>query len=51
MNGQFTKYKKSERGVMKFIVNRLSQEDKQFVLKNQPNIKYLKYDWTLNEQK
>jgi hypothetical protein len=49
--GQFTKYKKSERGVMEFIVYRLSQEDRQFVLENQPKIRYLKYNWTLNEQK
>lgn len=47
----FKNYSKSERGIIEFIVNRLSQEDQQFVFNNQPKIKYLKYDWTLNEQK
>jgi len=47
----FKNYSKSERGIIDFIVNRLSKEDRKFVINNHPKIKYHKYDWTLNEQK
>ena len=47
----FKNYSKKERGILYFIVKRLLEKDRVFILKNQPKIKYLKYDWTLNEQK
>lgn len=47
----YKNYSKSERGIIEFIVSRLSKEDQQFIFNNQPKIKYLKYDWTLNEKK
>jgi len=48
---KFNKYSKKERGVMVFIVNYLPEIEKDFIIKNQPKIKYLNYDWSLNEQR
>lgn len=44
------KYKKNIRGVVTFLLHYLSKEEKNFILQNHPKIKYLPYDWTLNEQ-
>ena len=38
-------------GVIKFIRQHLGDKQKQFIDKNKIKIKYLKYDWSLNEQK
>ena len=37
-------------GVIKFIRQHLNDKEKQFINKNTFKIKYLKYDWSLNEQ-
>jgi len=50
-DNSFKTYHKKERGILNFIVKRLSETEREFILTNQPKIKYLKYDWTLNEQK
>jgi len=48
---ELTKYGDKDRGVIRFIVRYLPESDRAFILQNQPKIKYLSYDWTLNEQK
>lgn len=47
----FSKYGDKDRGVIEFVVRYLPESDGAFILQNQPKIKYLKYDWSLNEQK
>ena len=51
MKDKFRKYGKNEKGVIEFVVKYLSADDRNFVLVNQPKIKYLNYDWSLNERK
>lgn len=45
------KYQKNERGVIDYILNYLPPDDRKYIFEKQPKIKYLKYDWSLNEQK
>lgn len=44
------KYDKDERDVIEFILKCLPEEQQNYILENQPSIKYIKYDWALNEQ-
>jgi hypothetical protein len=44
-------YSKDEKNILAFIFKYLSDADQEFILKNQPKIKFLNYDWSLNEQK
>lgn len=46
-----TKYGDKDRSVIEFVISYLPETDRTFVLQNQPKIKYLHYDWTLNDQK
>ena len=48
---QFGKYGKKERGVVAFVTEYLPMADVQYILDLQPKIKYLDYDWSLNEQR
>jgi len=43
-------YPSKSRGVIEFIMKYLSQDQQNYILNNTPQIKYLDYDWTLNEQ-
>lgn len=45
------KYNKKERGTVGFIIRYLPDSAKSFVINNKIKIKYLDYDWSLNEQK
>jgi hypothetical protein len=47
---QLGKYDKDERGVIEFVLRYLPETQQNYIIKNQPSIKYLKYDWALNEQ-
>jgi hypothetical protein len=44
------KYSKKERDIMVFVVKYLPGVDKKLIFDNQPEIEYLDYDWSLNEQ-
>jgi hypothetical protein len=44
-------YDKEERGVIESITKLLPEEKRNYIKENQPEIKYLDYDWSLNEQK
>ncbi len=45
------KYDKSVRGVVEFVSKYIGVAEKNFILQNKLKIKYLKYDWSLNERK
>jgi hypothetical protein len=44
------KHNKKTSAVLNFIATHLKDNDRDYVLKGQFKIKYLKYDWSLNEQ-
>jgi hypothetical protein len=44
------RYDKEERGVIEFIIKLLPEEKRIYIKENQSEIKYLDYDWSLNEQ-
>ncbi|NOZ61365.1 MAG: DUF547 domain-containing protein [Calditrichaeota bacterium] len=44
-------YSKEEKFVLAFIFKYLPKLDQEYILKNQPKIKFLNYDWSLNEKK
>jgi hypothetical protein len=46
----FNGHRRKERAVLHFISLYLQEEDRKFLEKGSYNIKYLNYDWTLNEQ-
>lgn len=46
---KFRNYKKNERAILNFVSNYLSKDKINLFLENKYKIKYLKYDWTLNE--
>lgn len=45
----FKWFKEDFGDVMKFVTKYLPNEDSRFIQKEKPSIKYLKYDWSLNE--
>jgi hypothetical protein len=47
---KFEGYKPREKAVLNFISQYLSEEDNTFLVMDSLTIKYLKYDWELNEQ-
>lgn len=47
---KFGKYNDSEAGIIEFVIGYLPEADRQYIAQNQPNIKYLDYDWSLNKQ-
>jgi hypothetical protein len=49
--GQFDKYGKKDRGVVAFVTERLPMADAKYIIDRQPKIKYLDYDWSLNERR
>jgi hypothetical protein len=46
-----SQYDKKERGVIEIIIKLLPENKRNYIKENQPEIKYLDYDWSLNEQK
>ncbi len=48
---QFAKYGKADQGIIEFVTNFLVESDQKYIAQHQPKIKYLNYDWSLNEQK
>ena len=48
---KFAKYGKAEQGVVEFVTKFLAESDEKAIVQHQPKIKYLDYDWSLNEQK
>lgn len=44
-------YDKEERGVIEFITKLLSENKRKYIEEHLPEIEYLDYDWSLNEQK
>ncbi|MCI0493493.1 DUF547 domain-containing protein [candidate division KSB1 bacterium] len=48
---QFGSYKKAETRVIEFVMKYIPEADRNFIVKHQPKLKYLDYDWSLNEQK
>lgn len=46
----FAKYSKAEIGVIEFVVKYLSEAEQNYIVQQQPKLKYLDYDWSLNEQ-
>jgi hypothetical protein len=43
-------YSQEIRGVIEFVIKYISNDKKEFILANYPKIKFLDYDWILNEQ-
>jgi hypothetical protein len=43
-------YSNTEKGVMKFVIHYLPEADQEYILRNQPKIEYIDYDWSLNEK-
>ena len=43
------KYSQKQKGVVEFVSRFLSEEDRLFIIQQKPRIKYLSYDWGLNE--
>ncbi len=48
--GEFTDHGDAERAVLNYISRALSDEDRSFLRTGRYKIKYLDYDWSLNEQ-
>lgn len=46
----FAEYDSSYQGVLEFISKYLSQADTAYIINERPKIKFLKYDWSLNEK-
>ncbi len=44
-------YDRGVRGVVEFVLDYLPAGDRKHVLEHRPEISYLEYDWTLNDQK
>ena len=49
-NALLKQYQPDERGIVSFVQEYLSPSDQEFIRSHSPKIKYLKYDWALNEQ-
>jgi hypothetical protein len=47
----YSKYGKNTRGMVEYVTAYMTGPDRAYVEKNRPEIKYLDYDWSLNEQK
>ena len=47
---KFLKHKRSLRAVLNFIARHLEKERKDYLLKRDYKIKFIDYNWTLNEQ-
>ncbi|MCI0515861.1 DUF547 domain-containing protein [candidate division KSB1 bacterium] len=47
---QYRNYSKAERGLIEFVIEYVPETDREYIIQNQPKIKYLDYDWSLNEQ-
>lgn len=47
---QYRKYSKAEKGLIEFVIQYVPETDREYIIQNQPKIKYLDYDWSLNEQ-
>ncbi len=43
-------YDKEYRGVVEFVAGYLPDDDRNYIRENHPKIKFLDYDWTLNEK-
>jgi hypothetical protein len=43
-------YKKNQRGFMEFIVRYIDHATRDYIITNRPQVKFLDYDWTLNEE-
>lgn len=48
---KFENYSKAEKGVIDFVTKFFPESDQKYIVQNQPKIKYLDYDWSLNEQR
>ncbi len=48
---KFENYSKAETGLIEFVTKFFPESDQKYIVQNQPKIKYLDYDWSLNEQK
>ncbi|NVM03453.1 MAG: DUF547 domain-containing protein [Candidatus Helarchaeota archaeon] len=48
-NGYLNNYNKNIRGVVQFIMKHFDSEKRNYIINNKPEIKYLDYDWSLNE--
>lgn len=46
----FNGYNNKIQGVLQFLENYFAEKDVQYITANKPKIKFLDYDWTLNEQ-
>lgn len=47
----YSKYGKNTRGMVAFVAAYMAGPDREYIELNGPKIKYLDYDWSLNEQK
>jgi len=48
---EFDAYAKSLRGVVAFVTRYMRPSDRNYIMENKPAIRFLDYDWSLNEQK
>ncbi len=49
-NKKFTGKEPAERAVLNFISNYVPQKDRDFILRKNYTVKYIRYNWTLNEK-
>jgi hypothetical protein len=49
-NEFYKHYDEDIRGVIEFVLRYMDEDKKDYILANRPNVKFLDYDWTLNEQ-
>ncbi|HEX9971001.1 MAG TPA: DUF547 domain-containing protein [bacterium] len=48
---RFENYSQAEQGIIEFVINYFPEVEQNYIVRNQPKIKYFDYDWSLNEQK
>lgn len=46
----FQNYSNKKRGIVAFVTVYLPEDDRAYIISNRPKIKFLDYDWSLNEQ-
>jgi hypothetical protein len=46
----YDNYRKKDRGIVEFVTRYMPEADRRFIIEHHPKIKYLDYDWTLNEK-
>jgi hypothetical protein len=46
----YERYNTKDRGIVEFVARYMPQADREFIIEHHPKLKFLDYDWTLNEK-